>query len=82
MTKAIRLLTIVLQLLQLQLQLQQLRQSVALLAHFQSINDQSHCPYKYGLAIAIAAIAAIATICCTFSAFQDLSMTKATRHSD
>ena len=42
MTKATRLLTRVLQLLQLQ-QLQQL-QSVALLAHFRSIYDQSHSP--------------------------------------
>ena len=69
MTKAIRLLTIVLQLLQLRQlrQLQQLRQSVALLAHFRSINDQSHCPYKYGLAIA--AIAAIAESYCTSSSF-------------
>ena len=40
MTKAIRLLTTVLQLLQLR-QLQQLRQSVALLAHVPTINDQS-----------------------------------------
>ena len=68
MTKAIRLLTIVLQLLQLR-QLQQLRQSVALLAHFRSINDQSHCPYKYGLAIAAIAIAAIAESYCTSSSF-------------
>ena len=37
MTKAIRLLTTVFQLLQLQ----QLRQSVALLAHVPTINDQS-----------------------------------------
>ena len=43
MTKATRLLTRVLQLLQLR-QLQQLRQSVALLAHFRSIYDQSHSP--------------------------------------
>ena len=40
MTKAIRLLTRVLQLLQLR-QLQQLRQSVALLAHVPTINAQS-----------------------------------------
>ena len=43
MTKATRLVTRVLQLLQLR-QLQQLRQSVALLAHFRSIYDQSHSP--------------------------------------
>ena len=62
MTKATRLLTRVLQLLQLR----QLRQSVALLAHFRSITDLSNCAYKYGLAIA--AIAAIAESYCTFSA--------------
>ena len=75
MTKAIRLLSRVLQLLQLR-QLQQLRKGIALLAHvclsmtkatrlltrvLQLLQLQSCC---------IAAIAAIATIGCTFSAFQ------------
>ena len=45
MTKATRLVPRVLQLLQLR-QLQQLRQSVALLAHFRSIYDQSHSPFE------------------------------------
>ena len=70
MTKATRLLTRVLQLRQLQ----QLRQSVALLAHFRSIYDQSHAPSESSLAItAIAAIAAIAERYCTFSACLSLN---------
>ena len=65
MTKAIRLLSRVLQLLQLR-QLQQLRKGIALLAHVcLSMTKATRL-----LTRVLQLLAAIATIGCTFSAFQ------------
>ena len=69
MTKAIRLLSRVLQLLQLR-QLQQLRKGIALLAHVCLSMTKATRLLTRVLQLLQLAIAAIATIGCTFSAFQ------------